>query len=108
MSARVEQEEGARLLSRCHQAVDVLDPFDAVTQSLEDVTPVFSVSFELGIINKGGSVRLDLTFVRAENGGFDIASIRWLRMTRGHSRNTPTDMKKESMPLTLVTMDLFR
>ena len=104
-----QDDEKGRLLSSCCTATDVLDPLDAVTQSLTDVTPEFSASFDLATADRSSSMRLELSFVNSDTGNFEISSARWLkRDSKSVSSDFNGDVRKEKVPLSLITMDLHK
>lgn len=109
-SQRIEEHDGgAHLITRCREAVGILDPVDAVTPTLAEVQPEFSASFELGFVGTSGVVRLDVAFTKNPSGQYELSSSRWLRMEgRNPAQDMASDLKKERVPMSLCTMDLER
>lgn len=108
---RIEEHDGgASLISRCREAINVLDPVDAVTLTLADVEPEFSASFELGFVGRPGTVRLDVAFAKNNGGQYELASSRWLRAEERNpaARDMAADLRKERVAMSICTMDLQR
>ncbi|KAI9827580.1 MAG: hypothetical protein M1832_004930 [Thelocarpon impressellum] len=103
------EEDGTSLISFCRQASDWLDPVDAMTRSLADVEPHYSASFHLAPFGNSGSMRLDVAFVEASPGSFDMSLQRWLRTEDSALARDPlTGQWRGRMPLAACVMDLQR
>ncbi|KAI9829806.1 MAG: hypothetical protein M1826_005383 [Phylliscum demangeonii] len=106
----VGDEAGIALLAGCRAADHVLDPFDPVTPSLEDIAADFTASFDFGDIEKLGPARLEIGFARVVGADrCEIQSMRWLKVTpRGNANGFGEDNRNEKVPLSLVTLNLPR
>lgn len=81
-----------------------------MTQSLGDVQPEYSASFEVRTLDTAYSARLEVNFARrAGEEGFDISAVRWLKKgQKGSVPDANNEARREKVPLTLITMDLER
>ncbi|KAI9790242.1 MAG: hypothetical protein M1816_005267 [Peltula sp. TS41687] len=106
-----EDNSGANLLARCYQAVDVLDPRDAISRTLAEVPAEFSASFELAFVDTSGLIRLDVTFSKNLYGTFELSSSRWLRLEGredASQQDMASEMRKDRTAMSLCTLDVER
>ncbi len=101
------EEDGISLISFCRQATHALDPFNPMTRSLADVEPEYSASFEVAPFGSTGLLHLDVNFVEASTGSYDISSQRWLKTEDSAlAKDLLTGKWRGRMPLAASVMDL--
>lgn len=73
------------------------------------VPPDFSASFELDAVNKLGSMRLDIGFVKSVGGSYEPLTSRWLKMdtTTGFD-DVNAELARAKLPLSVILVDLQR
>ena len=97
------------MIARCRAADDILIPIDPVTPSLADVEPDFSASFDIRASSNPFPMRLVVKFTKDMAGHLITSSAQWLkRGASGLAQDADSELRREKVPLSLVTLNLYK
>ena len=107
MSRYRNTDKETGLIAICRAANDVLTPIDPVTPSLADVEPDFSATFDVRTSSNPFPMRLVVKFTKDMAGHLMTSSAQWLkRGTSGLAQDANSELRREKVPLSLVTLNL--
>ena len=89
------------MISQCTAATDLLLPYEATAQSLEDAEPLYAVNFEFVGENEG-LLRLEAEFAKSPTSGlFEAGQRRWVNLQDGDKSGD----KKPPLQISVIDFD---